>query len=188
MVVRAKAILLAAQGLRNDQIADRISLRRQTSASGANASSRNAWAVWKIFPVPGVRPFFPLNWSCRSKPWRANCPINTVCLCPASAVRTWSGKSSAAGLVASISGRTLWRWLTRTPSVLGSTAVGFSRATRISSTRRSACWTSTKDSGKTKGWEPMITSFRPMKRPAFKPASPAPHRAAATAASHARGV
>src|ERR1035441_4908202 len=29
------------------------------SASGANVSLRNAWTVWKIFPVPGVRPFSP---------------------------------------------------------------------------------------------------------------------------------
>jgi hypothetical protein len=29
------------------------------SASGANAFLRNAWTVWKIFPVPGGRPFFP---------------------------------------------------------------------------------------------------------------------------------
>jgi len=38
-------------------------------------------------------------------------PFNTACLCPATAVGTWCGKSPAGGWWPAISGRTLWRWL-----------------------------------------------------------------------------
>jgi hypothetical protein len=124
--VRAKAILLAAQGLRNDQIADRIALPRQIISKWRKSFFEERLDGLENLPRPRRPPVFaPLNWSCRSKPWRASYPINTACLYRATAAGTWFGKSPAGvWWPASAAGPSGAGWM-RTPSDLGSTAVGF---------------------------------------------------------------
>ena len=59
MVVRAKAILLAAQGLRNDQIADRISLPRQIISKWRKRFFEERLDGLENLPRPGRPPVFP---------------------------------------------------------------------------------------------------------------------------------
>jgi hypothetical protein len=58
MVVRAKAILLAAQGLRNDQIADRISLPRQIISKWRKRFFEERLDGLENLPRPGRPPVF----------------------------------------------------------------------------------------------------------------------------------
>jgi transposase len=59
MVVRAKAILLAAQGLGNDQIADRISLPRQIISKWRKRFFEERLDGLENLPRPGRPPVFP---------------------------------------------------------------------------------------------------------------------------------
>ena len=59
MVVRAKAILLAAQGLRNDQIADRISLPRQIISKWRKRFFEERLDGLENLPRSGRPPVFP---------------------------------------------------------------------------------------------------------------------------------
>ena len=59
MVVRAKAILLAAQGLPNDQIADRISLPRQIISKWRKRFFEERLDGLENLPRPGRPPVFP---------------------------------------------------------------------------------------------------------------------------------
>jgi len=59
MVVRAKTILLAAQGLRNDQIADRISLPRQIISRWRKRFFEERLDGLENLPRPGRPPVFP---------------------------------------------------------------------------------------------------------------------------------
>jgi hypothetical protein len=58
MVVRAKAILLAAQGLRNDQIAERISLPRQVISKWRKRFFEERLDGLENLPRPGRPPVF----------------------------------------------------------------------------------------------------------------------------------
>jgi hypothetical protein len=59
MVVRAKAILLAAQGLRNDQIASRVSLPRQIISKWRKRFFEERLDGLENLPRPGRPPVFP---------------------------------------------------------------------------------------------------------------------------------
>jgi hypothetical protein len=59
MVVRAKAILLAARGLRNDQIADRISLPRQIISKWRKRFFEERLGGLENLPRSGHPPVFP---------------------------------------------------------------------------------------------------------------------------------
>jgi transposase len=59
MVVRAKAVLLAAQGLRNDQIADRLSLPRQIISKWRKRFFEERSDGLENLPRPGRPPVFP---------------------------------------------------------------------------------------------------------------------------------
>jgi transposase len=59
MVVRAKAILLAEQGLRNNQIADRISLPRQIISKWRKRFFEERLDGLENLPRPGRPPVFP---------------------------------------------------------------------------------------------------------------------------------
>jgi hypothetical protein len=59
MVVRAKAILLAAQGLRNDQIARRISLPRQIISKWRKRFFEERLDGLENLPRPGRPPISP---------------------------------------------------------------------------------------------------------------------------------
>ncbi len=81
------------------------------SASGASDFSRNAWRVWRTFLVPGARPFFPPDLVMQVKAMACELPSQN-----GQPLSRYSGSDlvreiTGRGLVASISGRTVWRWL-----------------------------------------------------------------------------
>jgi len=64
MVVRAKAILLAAKGLRNDQIAGQVSLPRQIISKWRKRFFEERLDGLENLPRPGRPPVFSPEWSC----------------------------------------------------------------------------------------------------------------------------
>jgi hypothetical protein len=112
-VVRARIVLLAAEGTSNKEIAARLDTTPQRrSRSGASASTRRGWADWRIDPAPADR---------RSFPPEARMEVKAIaCELPATSgvpLSRWSAgevarEAMARGLlVAAISGATVWRWL-----------------------------------------------------------------------------
>jgi hypothetical protein len=59
MVVRAKTILMASQGLRNDEIAARVSLPRQIVSKWRKRFFERRLAGLENLPRPGRPPAFP---------------------------------------------------------------------------------------------------------------------------------
>ena len=111
-VIRAKVVLLAAQGLSNDVIATRLDTHPGRSlASGANA------LPWRVCPAlrsnlgAGGPPSFPPSVVVQVKalacelPHRLGLPLSRLSLADI------QQEVVAQGLVAEISGTTLWRWL-----------------------------------------------------------------------------
>ena len=110
MVARAKMILLAQQGLSNDQIADRLSTRREIVSRWRKRFFEKRLAGLED-STPGPAPGFPpQNWSCGLKPSPANCPRVGVPLSRWS-VAELGAHVRACGLTASLSDTTVWRWL-----------------------------------------------------------------------------
>jgi hypothetical protein len=82
-VVRAKMVLLAAQGLSNDEIAASLRTRREVVSLWRKRFFEERLAGLEECPRPGrPRRFSPQNWSFRSKPSPVNCPPLTICRCP----------------------------------------------------------------------------------------------------------
>jgi hypothetical protein len=111
MVVRAKAILLAAQGLRNDQIADRISLPRQIISKWRKRFFEERLDGLENLPRSGRPPVSPPELVMRVKALACELPHQDGL-----PLSRYSGQDLVRevvrqGLVASISGGTLWRWL-----------------------------------------------------------------------------
>ncbi|MGH8896497.1 MAG: hypothetical protein ACRDZ4_05595, partial [Egibacteraceae bacterium] len=73
-VLRARIVLYAAAGLRNDEIAARLDTPARSSPKDANASTSNAWPGWPMFPGADSRRVFPQRRQRRSKRWPVSCP------------------------------------------------------------------------------------------------------------------
>lgn len=67
--------------------------------------------VWKIFPAPGVRPFFPPDLVMQVKALACELPHQHGLPLSRYSGRDLVREVARQGWVASISGRTLWRWL-----------------------------------------------------------------------------
>jgi hypothetical protein len=61
-VLRARIVLYAAEGLRNDEIAARLDTPRQIVSNGANASTPNVWQDWPMFPGADGHRVSPQKW------------------------------------------------------------------------------------------------------------------------------
>jgi hypothetical protein len=111
-VTRAKIVLLAAEGMANDEIAARLGTPRQRSSpSGASGSTSNAWSGSKSDHEPGGPRSFPPEVVVAIKALACELPAaNGVPLA------RWHAPDLARaaieqGIVASISDTTIWRWL-----------------------------------------------------------------------------
>ena len=111
MVVRAKAILLAAQGLRNDQIADRISLPRQIISKWRKRFFEERLDGLENLPRPGRPPVFPPELVMQVKALACELPHQHGLPLSRYSGRDLVREVARRGWVASISGRTIWRWL-----------------------------------------------------------------------------
>ena len=80
-------------------------------ASGANASLRSGWPVWRTNPEPGARPFFPPEVVVQVKALACELPAETELPLSRFSRRDLAREVVARGIVAQISGATIWRWL-----------------------------------------------------------------------------
>src|SRR6516162_7779345 len=73
-VQRAKIVLLAAEGLTNEEIAARLNTRREVGVAVAQTLLLGTPGGPGRAPAPGSpTDFFPLTWWCKSKPGPVNC-------------------------------------------------------------------------------------------------------------------
>ena len=111
-VIRAKMILLAAEGLPNDQIAARLDARREVVSMWRKRFFEDRMAGLEERSRPGrPRTFSPQSWSYRSKLSPVNCrPLITFPF-PTGTPPDITRQVCQSGLVATISDSTIWRWL-----------------------------------------------------------------------------
>lgn len=110
-VVRAKIVLLAAGGLSNEEIAVRLDIPARSSPSGASVSTSSACQGFGTDRGPDVPRPFLRRWSWRSRRWRASFPIRAAFRSRAGTAPALARAAVERGIVPSISGTTVWRWL-----------------------------------------------------------------------------
>ena len=112
MVVRAKAILLAAEGLSNTEIAQRLGQSRQAVSSLAKTVLRGrAAGSGGETPAGQAAAFFPRGRWPRSRRWHASCRPSRAFRCRAGRALNSPGRRSKRGIVATVAAVTIWRWL-----------------------------------------------------------------------------
>jgi transposase-like protein len=110
-VVRAKIVLMAAEGLGNEEIAARPGTNRVIVSRWRKRFFEQGLAGLGEHPRGGRPPVFPLRWSSPSSRSPASCRAasafpSAACTCPA------CGRVVIErGIVAEVSGKTIWRWL-----------------------------------------------------------------------------
>src|ERR1700719_3352982 len=113
-VIRAKIILLANEGLSNDVIASRLPawIRRvRLSANGASDSPLLGCLALRHSLEAGVRPAFPPSLVVQVKALACELPYTLGLPLSRLSVEEIRQHVISQGLVAEISGATLWRWL-----------------------------------------------------------------------------
>jgi transposase len=110
-VVRAKAILLAAEGLSNTEIAERLGQSRQAVSMWRNASARKGCRVLRRDRGRVARGVFPPAQVAEVKAMACELPVKTGV-----PLSRWSAAELAIeavrrGIVARIAAVTIWRWL-----------------------------------------------------------------------------
>lgn len=80
-------------------------------ADGENASLRNGSRDWKINPGPGARPFFPPEVVVSVKALACELPRELNLPFSRFSQRDLAREACRRGIVASVSGKTIWRWL-----------------------------------------------------------------------------
>ena len=111
-VIRAQLVLLAAEGLDNDDIAARLNTRREVVSKWRKRFFEEGLAGLEERPRRG-RParFSPPASRLRSRPSRASCRRRWACRCRGCRCPTSQAEVLRRGLVAEISETTIWRWL-----------------------------------------------------------------------------
>lgn len=132
-VLRAKIILLAAEGSPNDAIATALSVGRDVVSLWRKRFFHERLPGLEERPRPGrPRVFPPQSWWYRSRPSPVNCLPPVGCLCRALVVPTLCARRSSAASLRASATRRCGAGCTRTPFDPGSTAPGSSHAIRIS--------------------------------------------------------
>jgi hypothetical protein len=85
--------------------------RARSLASGANAFLKNDWRVWTMSHEPGARPFFPPEVVVQVKALACELPVDTGLPLSRFSRQDLAREVKARGIVAQISGATIWRWL-----------------------------------------------------------------------------
>jgi len=84
--------------------------RAKSLASDANASSRSDWTVWRLKHKPGARPFFPPEAVVQGKALACELPADTGLPLSRFSRQDLAREVIARGIVAQISGATIWCW------------------------------------------------------------------------------
>jgi hypothetical protein len=132
----------------------------RSSASGASASASGAYRGSPSSPAAGAQPAFPPGVVVAVK--ALACELPHRCGVPLS---RWSRTALrravlAQGLVAEISGTTIWRWLSGIPFVPGAIAAGSSPGTRRSPPRPGPSWICTRAAGRSAPGPPGVRPLR----------------------------
>ncbi len=83
----------------------------RSSVSGANVFLKNDWPVWKTSREPGARPFFPPEVVVQVKALACELPADTGLPLSRFSRQDLVREVTQRGIVAQISGTTIWRWL-----------------------------------------------------------------------------
>ena len=140
-VQRAKMILLAAEGLTNDQIAARLDTRREVGFFLAETIFCRTPRRFRRTLSSGSSPdFFPLIWSFRSRLGPANSRPRMTCRCLAGVLRIWRERCvSQAWWLPSAAAR-FGAGCIRTPFAPGTTVAGSSHAIPTLPKKPAASW------------------------------------------------
>ena len=113
-VTRAQMVLMAADGLRNDEIAQRLNCRREVVCNGANASSSSACRALRTVHGAAARRLFPLTYALRSSRWPARCrPSRAGRAAIALVLKRAGTRAVTREIVEQVSGVTVRRWLSQ---------------------------------------------------------------------------
>lgn len=110
-VLRAKIVLLAAQGRSNDQIAASLSVPRQIVSKWRKRFFEERWAGLEDEPRAGRPPLFPPEVVVQVKALACELPAQTALPLSRFSRQDLAREVVARGIVAQISGATIWRWL-----------------------------------------------------------------------------
>jgi transposase len=110
-VQRAKIVLLAAEGLTNEEIATRLDTRREVVWLWRKRFFSERLAGLDERPRPGRPGLFPPDLVVQIKAWACELPANHGLPLSRWSTSDLVREACQSGLVASISGSTLWRWL-----------------------------------------------------------------------------
>ena len=127
-VIRAKIVLLAARGSPMTSLPLASTCRAKSLVSGENVSSRNASPGSKSNLEAGGQPAFPPSVVVEVKALACERPARRRLPLARWSLADLRREVIAQGLVAEISGTTLWRWLSRMRFVPGAIAAGSSPA------------------------------------------------------------
>ena len=130
-------ILLAAEGLSNDEIAHRLDSRREVVCLWRSDSLRNVWRGWKKASARDGPGLFPPEVVVQVKALACELPSGRQQPLSRWSVAEIAAQARRSGLVATISDSTVWRGLTRMPSALATPLLIF-HAIRILRPRRGA--------------------------------------------------
>jgi hypothetical protein len=110
-VIRAKIILLADEGLSNDVIATRLDTPRQIVSKWRKRFSLARRPGLEAEPRAGVKPAFPPSLVVQVKALACELPVKLGLPLSRLSIEEIRQHVISQGLVAEISGATLWRWL-----------------------------------------------------------------------------
>ena len=96
-VTRAQMVLLAAQGLRNDQIAQRLNCRREVVSQWRKRFFEQGMAGLEDRPRRERPRLFPHRYALKSLRWRASCLPSRACRCRAGPRKNSPARPSPAG-------------------------------------------------------------------------------------------
>ncbi len=103
-------ILLAAEGHSNDEIATALSVGRDVVSLWRKRFFYERLPGLEERPARAAPGFFPPELVVQVKAWRVNCRRPSACRCRAEH-RRYRPRGAAAGMVATVSDKTVWRWL-----------------------------------------------------------------------------
>ena len=88
-VTRAQMVLMAAEGLRNDEIAERLNCRREVVSQWRKRSLSSACQDLRTVHGAGARRRFPLTYALKSSRWPARCRRSVACRSRAGQPASW---------------------------------------------------------------------------------------------------
>ena len=110
-VVRAQMVLLAAQGLGNDEIAARLNTRREVVSMWRKRSGRSGWRAWRSARAGVARRPFPPEVRAEVRALACELPAERGLPLPRLSGSEIAREAVARGICCQISGATIWRWL-----------------------------------------------------------------------------